>query len=237
MAYQFDEHQHLGSFGDIARGFYNNVTPVNIFGFNRTIGISFETVMNDGGGIYTFPASAMTMDLVSSAADTCVVRLVGLDTDWLPISEDITLTGTTPVTSTKSFLRINFCYVVSGTQSGNVTVSNSGTTYAYIEAETGYAQAGIYSTGANESLYITSVSFLSGTVNSNKYLTGRVYKKTNGSAIMRFWEATWAIGQVNYSVPVPFKIEPKTDFAFEAKSSSSENEISVYVNAYSVTNE
>lgn len=237
MPYQFDEHQSLGSGLDIARGYYGNVTPVNIFGFNRTIGTSFETIANDGGGIYTFPSTALTMSLVSSTTDTCTVNLVGLDINWSPISETVTLNGTTPVTTTKQFFRINSTFVASGANLGNITVSNNGTTYAYIEADTGYSQGGIYTTGLDENLYIASVSFTSGTVLSNKYLTGRVYKKTIGNGVQRFWQATWATGQINYNMPIPFKIPPQTDFAFEAKSSSGENEISLFVNAYSIVGE
>jgi hypothetical protein len=237
MPFQYDEHQHLGSAFDISRGYYGNVTPVNIFGFNRTIATSFETIANDGGGLYTFPSTGLTMSLVSSQADTCTITIVGLDAEWNPITEAVVLTGTTPVTTTHQFFRINYCFVSAGTQSGNITISNGGTTYGYIEAETGTSQTGIYSTGKDECLYIASVSFLSGTVNSNKYLTGRVYKRTYGNGIQRFWQATWSIGQVNYSVPIPFKIPPKTDFAFEAKSSSGDNEIAIFANCFSVVGE
>ena len=237
MPYQFDEHQHTEALIDFSRGHYKNATPVNLFGFNRTVATSFETLANDGGGLYTFPASALTLSVVSSEADTCTVTIVGLDTNWAQISETVTLTGTTPVSTTKQFLRINLSYVATGTQSGNVTISNGGTTYCYIEAGTGISEYGIYSTAANEKLYISGVSFTSGSVNSNKYITGRVYKKTNGGAIQRFWQATWAIGQLNYSVPVPFQIPPMTDFAFECKSSSGENEIAVFVNAFSIIDE
>jgi hypothetical protein len=165
------------------------------------------------------------------------VNVYGLDADWLPIFENVTLTGTTPVTTTKSFFRVNGAYVVSGTQSGNVSITNNGTKYAYIEAATGTSQACVYSTSATKAAYITNVTFTSGTVNSNKYLTGRTYFKPDGAGIQRFWESTWAVGQIDFSVPVPFRIPPKCDFAIEAKSSSSTNEIAVYVNGFVVDDE
>ncbi|MFZ9265087.1 MAG: hypothetical protein ACO222_07995, partial [Polynucleobacter sp.] len=220
-----------------ARGHYLNVTPLHIFGFNRSIATSFETIFNDGGGVYSFPSSALVLSLVSSAADTCVVCVYGLDSDWLEISENVTLTGTTPVTTTKSFFRVNGAYVVSGTQSGNVSITNNGTKYAYIEALTGVSQACILSTSATKAAYITNVHFSSGTVNSNKYLVGRAYIKENGKALQRFWQSSWAIGAMTYDVPVPFKIPPKTDFALEAMSSSGENEISVYINGFVIDDE
>jgi hypothetical protein len=238
MAYQFDEHNATANtYLDFARGHYKNVTPVQLFGFNRTIGTSFETVMNDGGGIYTFPSSALILSCVSSSTDTMPVYIYGLDADYLPISETVTLTGTTPATTTQQFFRINGAYITSGSNVGNITISNGGTTYAYIEAGTGMTQSVVYTTAANCKMYITSVSFTSGTVTGNKYLTGRVYKKTYGQGIMRFWEATWSSSSLNYDVNVPFVLPEKTDFTFEAKSSSSENEISIYVNALLIDNE
>ena len=238
MAYQFDEHNATANtYLDFARGHYNNVTPVNLFGFNRNVATEFETIMNDGGGIYTFPSSALIMSCVSSTTDTVPVFISGLDADYLPISETVTLNGTTPVATTQAFFRINSVYVSVGVNAGNVTISNGGTTYGYIEAGTGVMQASLYTTPANCKLYITAVHFASGTVNPNKYLFGRVYKLTAGGGVMRFWEATWNTSSLSYNIPVPFAIPEKTDFAFEAKSSSGENEISVYVNAVMIDNE
>ena len=237
MPFRFDEHQQTHPLVDFARGHYTNVTPLHIFGFNRTIATTFETIFNDGGGIYTFPSSALVLSLVSSAADTCIVCVYGLDANWLEISENVTLTGTTPVTTTKSFFRVNGAYIVSGTQSGDISITNGGTKYAYIEASTGVSQACVYSTSATKAAYINNVTFTSGTVNSNKYLTGRAYMKENGKTVQRFWESTWAVGQVDFKVPVPFKLPPKTDFALETKSSSGENEIAVYVNGFVIDDE
>jgi hypothetical protein len=237
MPFRFDEHQKTSPLVDFARGHYLNVTPLHIFGFNRNIATSFETIFNDGGGVYTFPSSALVLSLVSSAADTCVVCVYGLDADWLEISENVTLTGTTPVTTTKSFFRVNGAYVLSGTQSGNVSITNNGTKYAYIEALTGVSQACVLSTSATKAAYITNVTFTSGTVNSNKYLTGRAYFKEYGKAAQNFWQSTWAEGQISFNISVPFKLPPKSDFMLEAKSSASENEIAVYLNGFVIDDE
>jgi hypothetical protein len=237
MPFRFDEHQKTSPLVDFSRGHYLNVTPLHIFGFNRTIGTTFETIFNDGGGVYTFPSSELVLSLVSSTTDTCVICVYGLDDEWLEISENVTLTGTTPVTTTKSYFRVNGAYVVSGTQAGNISITNNGTKYAYIEALTGVSQACVLSTSATKAAYITNVHFTSGTVNSNKYLTGRVYYKENGKAFQRFWQSSWAVGSMEYDVTVPFKIPPKSDFSLEASSSSGENEISVYLNGFVIDDE
>lgn len=238
MPYQFDEHQSSqNTYFDIARGHYSNVEAVNLFGFNETIGTDYETIANDGGGIEPVPSSAVQMDLVSTAADTMDVHIKGLDADYNVLEEIITLTGTTPVTTTSSFLRINTAQIMSGTNAGNISISNGGTEYAYIGAGIGVTESLSYTVPANSKLYINSVSFTSGTVNPNKYLIGRAHLNTATGASLNFWQSTWAVGVLQFNVPVPFVVPEKCDFQLQAKSSSGENEISAYVNAHLVVDE
>ena len=97
---------------------------VNIFGFNRAVGTSFETVWNDGG-TYAYPGSAVTMDLVSSSAsDTMQVMVTGLDADYASIFDVVTLNGTGSVTTAKSFYRINSAVILTGSNVGDITISN-----------------------------------------------------------------------------------------------------------------
>lgn len=239
MPYQFDEHNlSQNTFFDIARGHFQNVQAVNLFGFNETIGTTYETIAKDGGGITPVPSSAVVMSLVSSSAsDTMGVLLTGLAADYNVISETVTLTGVTPVATTQAFLRINGAQIVTGSNVGNISISNGGTEYAYIAAGIGVSQALIYTVPANSKLYINSVNFTSGTVNPNKYLLGRAQLTTSGGAVLNFWQSTWAVGVLHFDVPVPFVVPEKCDFQLQAKSSSSENEISAYVNAHLVIDE
>ena len=88
---------------DVVKGNMWDTRPVNIFGFNRTIGTDFETIWDDGGN-YTFLTSAATMDIVSSSAsDTMQVLISGLDANYNETSETLTLNGTTSVSGTTSF--------------------------------------------------------------------------------------------------------------------------------------
>jgi hypothetical protein len=238
MPYQFDEHQSSqNTYFDIARGHFSNVTPVNLFGFNETIATDYETIAKDGGGITPFPSSAVQMSLVSTAADTMDVLIQGLDADYNVLTETVTLTGTTPVVTINSFLRINGAQILSGTNAGDISISNGGTEYAFIGAGIGVSQALIYTVPANSKLYINSVNFTSGTVNPNKYLIGRAHLTTATGASLNFWQSTWAVGVLQFDVPVPFVVPEKCDFQLQAKSSSSENEISAYVNAHLVVDE
>ena len=215
---------------DISRGNYSNATSLNIFGFNRSIGTDFETVWNDGGN-YVYPTSALIMSLVStSAADTMDVLIVGLDINYNAIIETVTLTGTSAVTTSAAFFRINSAVILTGSNVGDISISNGGTKYAFIEALIGTTQSAIYTVPAGHSLYIVRIDANSATTNGQKYLFIRNVITTGGRTL-RVSEATFATSQVSYDRQVPFKIAEKSDFHFEAKSSSSTNEISIFMEA------
>ena len=215
---------------DISRGNYSNATSLNIFGFNRSIGTDFETVWNDGGN-YVYPTSALIMSLVStSAADTMDVLIVGLDINYNAISETVTLTGTSAVTTSAAFFRINSAVILAGSNVGDISINSGGTKYAFIEALIGTTQSSVYTVPAGHSLYLVRIDANSATTNGQKYLFIRNVLTTGGRTL-RVSEATFATSQVSYDRQAPFKIAEKSDFHFEAKSSSSTNEISMFVEA------
>jgi len=207
------------------------VVPVNIFGFSRTVGTDFQTIWNDGGQ-YVHPSAAVQMSCVStSASDTMTIVISGLNADYETIAEIVQLNGTTPVTTTNSFYRINNATILSGSNVGDITVSEGGTVYANIEATLGTTQACVYTVPANHSLYIFRISLTSGTVNSNKYITYRNRVDSSTGRVLRVAEATFQQNMQTFDRQIPFRIAPKSDFQFEAKSSSGTNELSIFVEA------
>ena len=218
-------------FHDIVKGNMWDTRPLNIFGFNRTIGTAFETIWDDGGN-YTFPTSAVTMDVVStSGSDTMDVLISGLDANYAEISETVTLTGTVAVTTSASFLRINSAIILAGSNVGDISISNGGTKYGFIGATLGTTQSSVYTVPAGHSLYLLRIDVCSGTNNGQKYLTFRNVVTTSAGRTLRVAEATFATSQVSFDRQVPFKIGEKSDFHFEAKSSSAENEVSIFLEA------
>jgi len=221
---------------DVAQGKFYNQSAVNIFGYNRSVGATYETIWNNGA-TYAHPSSAVTMDLVSSSAsDTMNVLVVGLDANYDQITETVTLTGITPVTTSASFIAINSAIILSGSNVGNISISNGGTTYGYIEAGVGTTQACVYTVPAGYSLYIFRIDVNSATATGSQYLTIRNRVETSTGRILRVAEATLSQSQVSYDRQVPFKINEKTRFEFEAKSSSSTNVCAIFVEAVLIKN-
>jgi len=219
---------------DIARGLRPDAEAVNIFGFNRSVGTNFETIWNNGG-TYAFLSSEQQLSVVSTdAADTMDLLIQGLDGDYNQVTETITLTGTDSVTTTNSFLRVNNAIILSGENAGDITGSYTTTDVFFIEAGLGTTQACVYTVPAGRSLYLFRIDLTSGTVNANKYLTYRNRIDASNGRVLRVAEATWQTGQQSFDRQVPFKITEKTDFQFECKSSSGDNEVSIFIEAIQV---
>jgi hypothetical protein len=213
------------------------VSTFHLFGFNRSIETSYETVWNNGGGLYQFLSSASTLTLVSdSAADTMGIYISGLDENYQEVTDLVSLNGLTPVVSNQAFYRVNQVTIVSGENTGNITVTAGAVEQAYIEAGLGNAQGIIYTVPAGKSLYIYTAHFTSGTVNPNKYLFSRGCTVSSSGRVNRFWESTFATN-ISFDLTVPFRVPEKTDFTLEAKSSSSSNELSVYLGCVLMEND
>ena len=216
---------------EIAEGLVREVTAQNIFGFNRVVGTSFETIWNNGG-LYSYPSTAANLNVASSSAsDTMNVIIVGLDENYDPLSEIVTLDGTNTVTTDNEFLRVNSATILSGSNVGNITIADNGTTVGYIEATIGTTQACNFTVPRNHALYIFRIDLTSGTVNGNKYIIYRNRLNFENGRVLRVAEATFQINQQSFDRQIPFRIEEKTDFQFEAKSSSSDNEVSIFIEA------
>lgn len=214
---------------EIAHRRVEGAAQVHLFGFNRNIQNSYETVWNNGGGIYTFPTEPLTLSVSSSSSqDTMPVLIQGLDESYQTIDDIVTLDGTTAVNSSKKFYRVNSVVILAGSNDGDISFAHDGTTYAYIEAGLGSGQAMVYTTPADKCLYISTAHFTSGTVNGNRYLFSRACQISSNGRTVRFWESTFSTNIV-FDLAAPFRIPSRTDFTIEAKSSGNSNELSVYL--------
>lgn len=217
---------------EIARKRIPGVEPLNLFGVNKDIGLTYETFWNGPTAVIPRPSSAVTMSIVSSSAsDTMPVLIQGLDADYNEVTEILTLAGTTPVAGSVAFLRINTAVILAGSNVGNISISNAGTVYAYIAVDHGLTQACNYTVPAGHELFLFRIDVTSGTVGVAKYLTYRNVTCTHTGRELRVSEATWQTGQQSFDRQIPFRIAEKTDFSFEIKGSQAGNEASIFVEA------
>lgn len=219
---------------EIARKRIPGIEPVNLFGFDPASNSSWSVIW--GNGTFSFPSSAVTMTLVSSsAADTMSVLVQGLDVNYNVITNVVELNGTSPVTTSISFFRINSVIILSGSNVGNIAITNGANTHAYILADTGITQACVYSVPAGYSLYLFRIDSNSGTATGQQYLRIRNVLQTSSGRILRTAQSSFS-SDVSYNRQIPFRIAEKTDFWFESQSSASTNEISIFVEALLMEN-
>lgn len=212
---------------DIARGKVRNASIRNLFG---TTGDDAHIVTEIAGGYrtpwevasdYTFPSSALTMSLVSSSAsDTSVsVLLIGLDADYEPIQEVVALNGTTSVTTSIPFFRINDAVVSSGNAVGNITISNGGTTYAKILAGTGRDQKAVYTVPAGHCFFLMRIDAFCTDSNGGKAAQFRNFSGLSDGRILRVADTTF-FENMQILRQAPFKYDQKTDVKMQLKSLS-----------------
>lgn len=218
---------------DIARLNIAEATPVNLFGYNPVVGTGYETLWNVGGK-YTVSTTEGVLSIVSSAAGDSSKRVLiqGVNAEFEAVSQVVTLDATdatTPVSSTVEFMRVNQVILLDGENAGNITISKGGATLGYIAIGEGISQACQYTVPKGYSLYIFRITMNSATANGNKYIRFRNVTQDENGRVLRVARATSATSQVQYDRQIPFRINEKTYFEFEAQSSSSDNEVAMFV--------
>lgn len=147
---------------DIARGVAGPFSHVHKFGENNDIdtGSDPETIWS-AGGLYPWDSlsSAQTLYVLSDDAnDTDDLVIQGLDEDYNLQTETVTLTGTTAVTTTNTFLRVFRMQYMDGGNEGVITArvtSASGTIVAQIDEEKSQTLMAVYTVPAGHRAYIT----------------------------------------------------------------------------------
>ena len=170
-----------------AMGHVSNGTPVFVYGNNPNIQTAEETVWYQGG-VYEYPNSAIQMTVSSDdAAATCQVVINGLDANYVPIDEIVTVTGQTPVTTVNSYLRIQNAYVIANptTQNiyigtGTVTSGVPATVYERIFDGHNRTESGRYTVPAGRTFYVTHGTISHGSDGLNAFITGRLIYRLLG---------------------------------------------------------
>ena len=212
----------------IARGQVDGHSSLEIFGYSAAIGSTAQGPMWEGqtqsGGLYTPPSTAAPLVLVSSSAsDTSAlsVRIEGCGANYVALTETIALNGTTNVTTTNSFLRINAMYVTNGTNVGNITAKISSTTYAQINAGIGQTQMSIYTVPAGYTFYLSNVQYDAAIgFTSSAYMTGQEYNKDNVSGQITVTQQTVFVQKQETTYTCPVAHTEKTDLQFCVKASA-----------------
>lgn len=222
----------------VARGAVDGYSTVNIYGYQPNVGATFIPVW-ENATTYTYPVAATQMHLTGSVGDTATINISGLDTNYVAISENVVLNGATPVTTTKSFLRINGMQVAVGSAtnpSGVVTLTDLTNTivYAQINAGVGRTQAGIYTVPAGYTYYLQRVNIYT-SLNGSNFATYQNKTISPAGVVLLTQQAPFATSYEAVRI-MPRPIPEKTDIQLMCKTNSTAGAVGISQEGYLIRN-
>jgi hypothetical protein len=147
-----------------------NLTRAAVYGHTPTPAANTDTW--EGAGLYPFQSTATVLEILSASANDTAAgtgartfTLSGLDANFNPVSEVLTMAGVTPVQTTKSYIRVNSLTIATagsgGVNAGDVTlrVTGAGATQAIARANYGFAKSAIYTVPTGFQLLVTDLLF------------------------------------------------------------------------------
>ena len=207
----------------IARGAIFDVSHINKFGYNSSVGSSYEIVTDLGTNNLPTSAAVVSVLSASSADDEGStgaekVEIQGLDADYNLQTEVVTMNGTSAVTTTNTFIRVFRMRVTQagsgGVNAGNITASISSSDVARILANQGQTLMAVYTVPKGKRAYLLKFQ---GSLSKNQEANFQLRARESGGAwnVKGLW-GTFA-ETVNYEYPVPLEFDEKTDIQIRCK--------------------
>jgi len=203
----------------VSRGQIPGHSALFKYGYNPSI-INVEETIWDVGGIYSYPTSAVPMTVTSAGGSTdedVQVFVQGLDSDYNILSETVTLNSAGTALTNGLFLRV-FRAFVDGSQAptGNITVTNTGVTYAQITLGENQTLMAVYTVPAGHSLYIYDGIVTHGTDNSGAFMTIRFLTRAVGGVFRTGVKVDVINSELIFPFAQPLRIPEKTDVEVRA---------------------
>jgi len=201
-------------------------THINKFGYNTSVGTAYEPVTDLGTNV--LPSVAGVVSVVSSSGNdnggsplgtgARTLNIQGLDANYAPLSETITLTGTAPSLTNGEFLRIFRMEVISAgsgeVNDGNLTASIGGQAVAQISADKGQTLMAVYTVPAGYRAFFVKFHV---SMSKNQEANAQIRSKTFDGA----WKVKGEFGtfaaDIDYDYPVPLIFGEKTDLQIRTK--------------------
>ena len=201
-------------------------THINKFGYNASVGATYEPVTDLGTNV--LPAVAGVVSVVSASAEdnggsplgtgARTLSIQGLDVNYAPVSEIITLTGTAPSLTNSEFLRIFRMEIISaGTgevNDGNITASIGGQTVAQISADKGQTLMAVYTVPAGYRAFMLNLHV---SMSKNQEANAQIRAKVLNEG----WKVKGEFGtfasDIHYDYHAPLIFGEKTDLQIRTK--------------------
>jgi hypothetical protein len=188
----------------------------------------------EGGGNYPFLAAASKLEVLSASAnDTAAgtgartVLVSGLDVNYNPVSETVTLAGVTPVATVNSYFRVNtFTTVSSGSgevNAGDLTlrVVGAGSTQSIARAGYGFGRSAVYTVQSGFTLFVAAMVFSESTTFGTKF--GVVQRSNTGNRRIGLEFQILGSAPYRHDALLGLAIAQKTDFILRVTSAGQPN--------------
>lgn len=206
--------------------------PRNIFGYQTTADTTLRAMWYRANTNYVFPSAAQTMQVRSSSgSDTMDLLIQGLDSNYNEISETVTLTGTSVVTTTKSFLRLNDAIILSGSNAGTIDIGDdlagTPTYYKGIRPGDGRCQDSFFTVPKDHSFLLYRIDAFSNDSTAAKPALFR-NQVTNSNGRELNVARTGFFNQMQILRTIPFKYSEKTDIQLQGATQQGSHEIGIF---------
>ena len=205
-------------FLNISRGLVKGTSYVHKFGAVPSMSTSTTgTIWDVNDTLYPWSAWAtagtITIDRADAGDTNKLVTVVGLDQNYDPIEETITLTNATGNTSTNQFIRVFRAFVIDGgtVNAGLISIKRNGTTVAAITAGKGQTLMSVYTVPDHHTAYLLKGTC---TAQAGADATGDMFVRYFGQTTFRVghsFEVSGSGGQYMYEFATPLRIPAKSD--------------------------
>ena len=226
---------------ELADGAIPGYSGFRKFGFNSSMSDSYGACWPLDSSIpaYVFPQAAATLDVSSTSANDSgtagtharTVLIQGLDSVFAEQNEAVTLTGTSSVTTTSSFIRVNRAVVTSVGAYGNtnqgaitITSNSSGESMAVIPSSQGITQQVIFTVPAGKTAYIEQVNLFPSAGKTGVDMRGFVRQNADVSDTSGTISPFLTIGSIFdadkptlFDLSFPAALPAKTDFEMQVR--------------------
>jgi len=197
----------------IAAGLLDGYSHINKFGYRDTIAGSWQTIW-DKAADYAYYAAATVTAVADNAGDNVTddggtVEVQGLDENYAPVTETLTIGGAASVAQFSRVFRARMITANTGTTNADeIRIKNGVNDVAVIIAGAGQTLMSLYTIPAGKTGYLMK---LQGSVDANNDALFRLYARPFGGAFnVKGQFGVFAAG-FNYDYPVPLRFEEKTD--------------------------
>jgi hypothetical protein len=227
----------------IARGKVPEVIHVNVFGYTPNVTTTFHTVWENTPTDIIFPTVAQQMNVVSTSTSdnsNASFLLTGVDGNWDQVSEVIYLNGTTPVTTSNTFMRINGMVMTSPGTGQNTNIGVVSVRYAaenpiaQVNAGFGKMQNAFYSVPRGYGLYIQNINIFAGEGNQGNqpiWFNYRVITKNNKNGVQLTILQTPFSNEYKVQRFNPVKYGEMTDVQWQINTNSGTHGVGVILEA------